>query len=132
MVFVIEGSEGNEDVAVKEDGHSSSSRSRLTSSDVMTRPSFTVGKPVSSSQPNSGPVSLSPSPRRMSHATASLSVQDRSRAIAFACRCKSSGRSMVVLMVQLYIATHAHHDAKLPTMLPSRPFCLPNHRGTEL
>ena len=48
-------------------GHSCPARTRLTSSKVITRPSFTVGRPVSSSQPNSGPPARSPSPLRTSH-----------------------------------------------------------------
>lgn len=66
-----------------------------TSSEVTTVPTLTRGNPVLRSS-ESAAVRPAPRPRRMRSATVSLSVRWVSRAIASACLCRSSGRSIVV------------------------------------
>jgi hypothetical protein len=80
---VIVDEQGNEHVRVEEDGHRSSSSSRLTSSVVIVLPRCTTGRPVRALMAAlPGPPVLSP--RRISQATVWLSDWWVSLAIATA------------------------------------------------
>src|ERR1700730_4833691 len=89
--------EGNQHAGVEEYRHSSSSRAR-TSSEVMGPPprcrTFKPVRGLIERYASDGSIA-----RRISRATASLSVEPVSRAMAVAIRCRSSGKSMVVRII---------------------------------
>jgi len=100
MMNVIGNHQCNKDVGIEQRRHSSSS-SDLTSSEVITVPRLTTGRPVlglcdtSAWEPK-------PKPRRRRSAIVSLNVRWVSRAIACACLCRSSGKSIVVRIIASY------------------------------
>jgi len=95
VMDVVGNHECDEYVRVEQRRHSSSSRDR-TSSEVTIVPTLRRGNPVLGSFDITAEELGAPRPRRMRSTTVSLSVRRVSRAIACACLCRSSGRSMVV------------------------------------
>ena len=93
VMNVVRVDQGDEDVRIEQDAHSSSS-SRRTSSVVTGWPDGSKGNPVRLSTTSTCVVD--PSARRSSSVTAMLNVQPRSWASDVAIAWRSSGRSMVV------------------------------------
>jgi hypothetical protein len=97
VVNVVGDEQRDQDVGVEQPGQDGSSSSARTSSVVVTVPSRTTGRPVRSLRETVATGPVSPWPRRIKSTMVALNVRDVSRAIETARRCKSSGRSIVVL-----------------------------------
>lgn len=104
VVHMFNHDQRDQHVRIEQCSHSSSSNDR-TSSDVTIVPTLTVGNPVRGSVAIVAVLVLALRPRLMRSATVSLKLRWVSRAIAWACLCRSSGKSTVVRIVKSIIAS---------------------------